>query len=146
MISKINNIVVVGGGSAGWIVATTLISQLPNTKITVIESPNIPTVGVGESTIGGIRAWLRLVGIKDNDFMSACDASYKLAIKFNNFYKQDSGAWYYPFGAPYLKDTMHGRDDWFIKKTLYPNTPTEDYANTYYSQMALVNSNTILTL
>jgi tryptophan halogenase len=145
MISKINNIVVVGGGSAGWIVATTLISQLPNTKITVIESPNIPTVGVGESTIGGIRAWLRLVGIKDNDFMSACDASYKLAIKFNNFYKQDSGSWYYPFGAPYLKDTMHGRDDWFIKKTLYPNTPTEDYANTYYSQMALVNSNTILT-
>jgi tryptophan halogenase len=145
MINKINHIVVVGGGSAGWIVATTLTSQLPNTKITVIESPNIPTVGVGESTIGGIRAWLRLVGIKDNDFMSACDASYKLAIKFNNFYKKDSGSWYYPFGAPYLEDTMHGRDDWFVKKTLYPDTPTEDYANSYYSQMALVNSNKILT-
>jgi len=145
MPNKINRIVIVGGGSAGWIVATTLISQLPDTDITVIESSNIPTVGVGESTVGGIRAWLRLVGIRDKDFMSACDASYKLAIKFNNFYSKDGGTWYYPFGGPCLADTMHGRDDWFIKKTLYPDTPTEDYVNSYYSQMALVNANKILT-
>ena len=81
----INEIVIVGGGSSGWITAASLISVFKDKKITVIESANIPIVGVGESTIGGIRAWMRMVGIKDEDFMSFCDASYKLAIKFNNF-------------------------------------------------------------
>lgn len=145
MSQKINEIIIVGGGSAGWITAASLITQIKNVKITVIESPNISTVGVGESTVGGIRGWMRMVGIKDEDFMSACDASYKLAIKFNNFYSKDVGPWFYPFGFPNLDDTMHGRDDWFIKKTIMPETPPEDFANSFYPQMALVNANKILT-
>ena len=145
MSQKINNIVIVGGGSAGWMVAASLITQLSNKKITVIESPDIPTVGVGESTVGGIRAWMRMIGIKDEDFMAATDASYKLAIKFTNFYRKDGNSWYYPFGQPNLENTMHGRDDWFIKKALYPTTPPVDFVNSYYPQMALVNDNKILT-
>ena len=145
MSQKIKNIVVVGGGSAGWIVAASLVTQLKDTNITVIESPSIPTVGVGESTVGGIRGWLRMVGITDRDFMKAADASYKIAIKFNNFYSKDQGTWYYPFGLPCLDGNLHLRDDWFIKKALYPETPTDDYVNCYYSQMALVNANKILT-
>ena len=145
MSQKIKNIVIVGGGSAGWIVAASLVTQLKDTNITVIESPSIPTVGVGESTVGGIRGWLRMVGITDRDFMKAADASYKIAIKFNNFYNKDSGTWYYPFGLPCLEGNLHLRDDWFIKKALYPETPTDDYVNCYYSQMALVNANKILT-
>ena len=144
MSQQIKEIVIVGGGSAGWIVAASLITQLIDVKITVIESPDIPTVGVGESTVGGIRAWLRMVGIRDQDFVKASDASYKLAIKFNNFYKKNSGSWYYPFGHACLKDTAHGREDWFIKKALYPDTPSHDYANSYYPQMALVNDNKIM--
>lgn len=145
MSNQIKNIVIVGGGSAGWIVAASLITQLTEVSVTVIESPNIPTVGVGESTVGGIRAWLRMVGIRDSDFMKAADASYKMAIKFNNFYRKDSGAWYYPFGKAFLNNTAHGRDDWFIKKALYPDTPSEDYVNCYYPQMAMVNANKITT-
>ena len=49
---KINNIVIVGGGSAGWMTAATLIKQFPNKNISVVESPTVATVGVGESTIG----------------------------------------------------------------------------------------------
>lgn len=142
--SEIKKIVIVGGGSAGWIVATSLITQLKDKEITVIESPNIPTVGVGESTVGGIRGWLRMVGITDLDFMKETDASYKIAIKFNNFYEKDKGTWYYPFGKPYIEGNLHKRDDWFIKKALYPETPTHDYVDCYYSQMALVNDNKIL--
>lgn len=145
MSQKIKNIVIVGGGSAGWIVAASLVTQLKDTNITVIESPSIPTVGVGESTVGGIRGWLRMVGITDQDFMKAADASYKIAIKFNNFYNKDSGTWYYPFGLPCLDGNLHLRDDWFIKKALYPETSTDDYVNCYYSQMALVNANKIRT-
>ena len=48
---KVNNIVIVGGGTAGWMTATTLVRLFPDKKITLIESPNIKTVGVGESTI-----------------------------------------------------------------------------------------------
>ena len=46
-----NKIVIVGGGSAGWMTAATLIKTFPNKDITLIESPNTPTVGVGESKI-----------------------------------------------------------------------------------------------
>ena len=65
---KTENIVIVGGGSSGWMTAATLLSQFPNKKITLIESPNIATVGVGESTLAGINNWCELVGIKDKDF------------------------------------------------------------------------------
>ena len=51
-----NSIIVVGGGSAGWMTAATLLKQFPDKNITLIESPNIATVGVGESTIGGVKA------------------------------------------------------------------------------------------
>ena len=50
-----NNIKIIGGGTAGWMTAATLISQFPDKKITLIESPNISTVGVGESTNGQIN-------------------------------------------------------------------------------------------
>ncbi|SVB53954.1 uncharacterized protein METZ01_LOCUS206808, partial [marine metagenome] len=47
----------VGGGSAGWMTATTLLNQFPNKKITLVESPNISNIGVGESTVPGINRW-----------------------------------------------------------------------------------------
>ena len=58
-------ILIVGGGSAGWMTAATLESQFPNYKISLIESKNISTVGVGESTIAQITDWMRLLKIKD---------------------------------------------------------------------------------
>lgn len=137
--TDINKIVIVGGGSAGWMVAATLISQFPSKEIMVIESTDIPTVGVGESTVGGIRGWLNLVGIKDEQFMKHCDAVYKLAIKFTNFYDENSGSWYYPFGFPNAD-----YKDWFIKKTLYSATSSEDFVETLYPQMQFVSKNKLL--
>ena len=69
-------------GSAGWMTAAPLIKAFPNKKITLIESPNISTVGVGESTIGGIRNWTSFIGIDDQDFLSSTDGTYKLSIRF----------------------------------------------------------------
>ena len=110
MIRKIKNITIVGGGSAGWMTASTIIKLMSNISVTVIESPNVPTVGVGESTVGGIRRWMRMIGIEDKDFIKATDASYKLAIKFNDFY-QKGNTWYYPFGEPYIEKNIFGRND-----------------------------------
>lgn len=137
MSKSIEKIVIVGGGSAGWMTAATLISQFPTKQILLIESPDIPIIGVGESTVGGIRGWLNLVGISDADFMAHTDAVYKLAIKFTDFYKKQSGSWYYPFGHPSIN-----QEEWYIKKAVFPKTETEDFAFSCYPQMSFIESNT----
>jgi flavin-dependent dehydrogenase len=134
------NVIIIGGGSAGWMTASTLVKQFPELNVTLVESPNIPIAGVGESTIAGINEWMNLIGVEDKDFMKATDATYKLSIKFNNFYKKGEG-FHYPFSYPYTADTTLGVNDWHIKKMVYPETPNSDYADSFYSIMALVNQN-----
>ena len=141
MPKKIENIIVVGGGSAGWMTAATLINFFPNKKITVIESPNIPIVGVGESTLGGIRHWMHALGINEQDFMKYTNASYKMSIKFTDFYNKDAGSFHYPFGTPAVFDSEDGIKDWQAKKVFYPETPVEDYCRTYFSIMPLIENN-----
>ncbi len=136
---KTEKIIVLGGGSAGWMTAATLISQFPNKDITVIESPNTPIIGVGESTLGAINDWLKLLNIKDEDFMPHTDASYKLSIRFENFYEKGDGGFHYPFGEICEKDLRLGKQNWFFEK----DKPVTDFANFTNSQMALVNQNTI---
>ena len=132
-------ILIVGGGSAGWMTAATLESQFPQYKISLIESKNIATIGVGESTLNQITDWMRLLNIKDEDFLKHVDGSYKLSIKFTDFYKKGE-AFHYPFGVPPIESTRAGTNDWWFKKMLYPKTPYSDYADcTYPLQMAYVN-------
>ena len=135
-----NHIMVVGGGSAGWMTAATLARCFPNKKISLIESSNIPTVGVGESTLGQIRGWTALLGISDKDFVPFTDASYKLSIKFTDFYKKGQ-SFHYPFGKPNTEKNVAETNDWWMKKAYKPETPNTDYADCIYPQMALVNEN-----
>jgi flavin-dependent dehydrogenase len=139
--SEIKKITIVGGGSAGWMTAATLIKFFPDKEITVIESSDIPTVGVGESTLGGIRYWMSALDIDEKDFMKHTNASYKLSIKFTDFYDKDYGSFHYPFGNPCTDDTNEGLTDWQVKKALYPETPVEDYCRTYYPSMPFVENN-----
>jgi hypothetical protein len=133
-------IIIVGGGSAGWMTASTLIKTFPKKEIILIESPNISTIGVGESTIGGIKLWTNYLGINDKDFISKTDGSYKLSIKFTDFYKKGE-SFHYPFGTPYLTGNIAKLNDWWFKKFIYNKTPNSDYADCHYSQMALINQN-----
>lgn len=138
---KTNKIVVVGGGSAGWMTASTLIRYFPEKDITVIESADVPTVGVGESTIGGIRRWTRFIGIRDEEFFPATDASYKMSIKFTDFYKKDSGGFHYPFGRPMIDGDRNPFHDWHMKKFMYPDTPVTDMVDSTFATAALFNNN-----
>jgi tryptophan halogenase len=139
---KINKIIIVGGGSSGWMTAATLIKVFPKKQITVIESPNIQTIGVGESTNGGIRNWTNWLGIDDKEFLKHTDGTYKLSIRFENFSKIGE-SFHYPFGNPHLHGNMAGLNDWWFKKAFFPNTPVTDYADCMFPQMALVNQNKI---
>ena len=108
MPKKINKIVIVGGGSAGWMAAATLVKFYPNKQISVIESPDVPIVGVGESTLGSIRSWMRNLEIDESDFMKYTNASYKMSIKFTDFYDKDYGSFHYPFGRAALEGVEGG--------------------------------------
>ena len=134
-------IVIVGGGSAGWMTASTFIKCFPSWDITLIESPDIPIAGVGESTLQSINTWMRLIGIKDKDFMRDTDATYKLSIKFENFYKNNDGGFHYPFSEPDTSGTRFGLNDWHIKNIYSKDVPTSDYADSMFSVMSLINEN-----
>lgn len=98
------NIVIVGGGSAGWMTAAALSKFLPVDKysLTLVESEQIGTVGVGEATIPHIRYFNSMLGIDENEFITSTSATYKLAICFENWGGKNS-VYYHPFG-------MHGFD------------------------------------
>jgi len=96
---KINSILVVGGGSSGWMAASAFCRALDNIKVSVVESKKISTVGVGESTIIPFRHFLRLINLKDEEWMKHCNASYKNSIRFTNFAEKNSGSFEYPFGG-----------------------------------------------
>jgi tryptophan halogenase len=138
---KTDKIVIVGGGSAGWMTATTLIKEFPTKEIVLIESKDVPTVGVGESTIVGIRKWAQFIGLKEESFFKETDATIKMSIKFTDFYKEDSGSFHYPFGDPAVDGNRNPFADWHLKKYLNPETPVEDFVNCLFPSAALFNNN-----
>lgn len=143
MAYKTDNIVIVGGGSAGWMTASTFIKAFPEKNITVVESSSIPKVGVGESTVQDFSAWLNYLDIDYKDFMLYTNASYKLAIGFTNFKTKNSPTFYYPFGSPDLTNTVFGINDWYYKKALNSNILDSDYVQYYYPQAHCLDTNKI---
>jgi tryptophan halogenase len=79
-------VVIAGGGTAGWIAAVALARQLGRlVEVTLVESEEIGTIGVGESTIPTARAFHELLKIDQRAFMQASQASFKLGISFENW-------------------------------------------------------------
>ena len=94
---KFDEICVVGGGSAGWMTAALLVQHFKgNKRITVVESPNIGTIGVGESTTQHFSTFKRFLGLDDSEWMPACDATYKNSIRFEDWGEEKP--FHYPFG------------------------------------------------
>ena len=138
----IKKVVVVGGGSAGWMTASALIKFFPDKEIVVIEDPDSPAIGVGESTYDGIKYFCTLIGVKEEDFFVQTDASLKIGLSFVDMYKTSGEEpFFYPFGAPYLENTRWGYEDWLIKKVCYPETPVTEFAESYFPQTSLAKMN-----
>ncbi len=100
-----DSILIVGGGTAGWLTALILASRLPRANggpaVTLMEPPDIPIIGVGEGTWPGMRTTLRNAGIKEADFLRQCHASFKQGSKFVGWKDGSENDYYYhPFDAP----------------------------------------------
>ena len=102
----IKHIVIVGGGSAGWLTAGLLAGEYrlaPDSavRITLVESPDVQTVGVGEGTWPTMRTTLQRIGISESEFLIECSASFKQGTRFDGWC---TGAaddrYYHPFSPP----------------------------------------------
>ena len=98
--TPIRNIVIVGGASAGWMAAAALSSMLSSeaVRITLVESEQIGTVGVGEATIPDVINFNALLGISEQDFLKATNGTFKLGIEFKNW-GQLGDSYFHPFGS-----------------------------------------------
>ena len=107
------SIVIVGGGSAGWMTASHLKKALPGLDCTLIESANIRTVGVGEATFSTIKLFFDFLGLEESDWMPSCNAAYKLAIKFVNW-RAKGGHFFHPFQRYEVVDGFN-LGEWWLK-------------------------------
>jgi len=105
----VTNVTIVGGGTAGWMTALTLVTILKwhpgrdDMKITLIESPNVPTVGVGEATVPSITMLLHQLDVPEKDFFARCNATFKLGVLFAGWNQWEDGStrdFFHPFTAP----------------------------------------------
>ncbi len=87
---QIRNIVIVGGGTAGWLTAGVIAARHKGQRehgftVTLVESPNIPTIGVGEGTWPTLRATLRKMGVSETELFRHCNAAFKQGARFNRW-------------------------------------------------------------
>ena len=96
---QIRKVVIAGGGTAGWLAATALSHQFRDRlDITLIESEQIGTVGVGESTVPPIRTFHRFLQIDEQEFLRAVAGTFKLSISFENW-RRPGERYIHPFGT-----------------------------------------------
>lgn len=94
-------IVILGGGTAGWLSAALLSRKLGRrATVTLVESAEIATIGVGEGTFPTIRTTLASLGVWEADFMTASDATFKQGVMFDGW-KSGTDSYFHPFNLPY---------------------------------------------
>ncbi|TWX69061.1 tryptophan halogenase family protein [Colwellia sp. C1TZA3] len=125
----VKNVVIVGGGTAGWMSAAGMSKLLGSKKINirVIESESIGTVGVGEATVPHIQYFNRLLGIDENSFIKKTNATFKYGIEFVDWHKRGE-SYFHSFG-PYGMDMegIHFHHMWLRQQQAGTAKPIDEF-------------------
>ena len=114
-------VVIVGGGSAGWLTAGIIAAKHSpaengdaGTRIILLESPDVANLGVGEGTWPTMRDTLRRIGVSEADFLRRSDASFKQGTQFVGWFKGDGESYYHPFSPPSGYATLNIAAHWHL--------------------------------
>ena len=108
-VQPLRKVLIVGGGTAGWMAAAGIASVMPNITVELVESDEIGIVGVGEATIPQINLFNATLGITDADMLRETQATYKLGIEFADWLHKGH-SYLHPFGA--FGVPINGVDFW----------------------------------
>ena len=138
----VRTIVVVGGGSAGWIAAARLAARhargTDDIVVKLVESSTVPTIGVGEGTWPTMRNTLAKIGIGETEFLRSCDAAFKQGARFVGWKDGSSrDAYYHPLNPPAGAQDVNLSPHW---QQQVADTPDRDFADWVDFQQALCDA------
>lgn len=112
----LKSVVIVGGGTAGWMTAAYLRAAFGDSiSVTVVESKRIKTIGVGEATFSTVRHFFNYLGLSEWEWMSKCQATYKLGIRFEDW-REKGHHFYHPFERLQVVDGFPLTDWWMHQR------------------------------
>lgn len=138
----IKDIIIVGGGTAGWMTAAAIQKELPDINLTLIESSELPTVGVGESTLPDLEVFLDMMNIDKTEALKMSRGTLKGGILFKDFHTKGS-SFLYPFGVnPSQENTglIRGFEDLKRNGVL----SSEEFTDIFFDLSVAVKNNNII--
>lgn len=119
----IRKVVIVGGGTAGWITANVIAAECRRThrEVSLVESPDVPTIGVGEGTWPSMRMTLRRIGLSEAEFVRTCDASFKQGTRFYGWSgRKGRDEYCHPFSLPVEYASLNPATYWLASGSKTP--------------------------
>jgi len=130
--NKRTKIVIVGGGSAGWLTAGYLSKFHNDCDIELIESAKVPTIGVGESVTPHVDFFLNEIGVDRHHWMKHTNSVYKLANKFTNWVTNTGETEYFSFNYTLPADSFYNDVSKFYEKSQLSDTTSQRTTDVIY--------------
>lgn len=125
MQDAVRRVIVVGGGTAGWITAGLVAAENRDSacpyEVVLVESPDVPIIGVGEGTWPSMRMTLQKIGLAEADLLRQCEASFKQGTRFTGWARQADGDQYiHPFSLPAEYSSLNLAEHWLATEGTVP--------------------------